>query len=97
VLEVCGEAMSNLYKLAPAIAETILRARLPPTRRRVKISLPATSRTPLPWFDELPWDYALPMRSTSRLHNAAVPTFSRSTPRWRARHVPSASLRSEND
>ena len=27
VLEVCGEAMSNLYKVAPAVAETIPHAR----------------------------------------------------------------------
>lgn len=27
VLEVCGEAMSNLYRVAPAIAETIPHAR----------------------------------------------------------------------
>jgi uncharacterized protein with HEPN domain len=27
LLEVCGEAMSNLYKVAPAVAETIPRAR----------------------------------------------------------------------
>jgi uncharacterized protein with HEPN domain len=33
VLEVCGEAMSNLYRVAPAIAETIPHARDKSSRR----------------------------------------------------------------